>query len=249
MTRIGVHADRGRARLTLTGGAIAPRVIRSDETGARIGLVATEALLLGGDHIDIEIDVGPGCWLDVVETAGTVAYDADGVQSSWAVRINVAARGVLLWAGEPFVVSRGANVRRHTTIDLADGAVACLRETLVLGRSGESGGAIRSSMTVRRSTQALLEEDLDLTDVEVRQLPGILGSARVIDTAMMLGLRAPASALLGQGRRFDLDGPGSVARFLGSTLIASPVGPVMASWSAAAMDHSGSAAPRTSVTG
>jgi urease accessory protein len=83
VTRIGVEAAQGRARLTLTGGALAPRVIRVDESGARIGLVATEALLLGGDHIDIEIDVGPGAWLELVETAGTVAYDAGHVQSSW----------------------------------------------------------------------------------------------------------------------------------------------------------------------
>ena len=78
MTRIGVQAAPGRARLTLTGGPIGPRVLRVAENGARIGLVATTALLLGGDHIDIEIDVGPGAWLELVETAGTVAYDADG---------------------------------------------------------------------------------------------------------------------------------------------------------------------------
>ena len=52
------------------------------ETGARVGLVATTALLLGGDHVEIDIDVGPGAWLEVVEIAGTVAYDADGVASS-----------------------------------------------------------------------------------------------------------------------------------------------------------------------
>ena len=242
MTRIGVHADRGRARLTLTGGAIAARLIRADETGARIGLVATEALLLGGDHIDIEIDVGPGCRLELVETAGTVAYDANGVPSSWTVRIRVGAGGVLLWAGEPFVVSHGANVLRRTSIDLADGAVACLRETLVLGRSGETGGAIRSRMSVRRSERALLEEDLDLTDLQARQLPGILGSARVIDSAVLLGMRAPILPGLSQGQRFDLDGPGSVARSLGSTLVASPIGAVSTQWSEAVLNQAVSAA-------
>jgi urease accessory protein len=217
-------------------------VIRADGTGARIGLVATEALLLGGDQIDIEIEVGPGCWLELVETAGTVAYDANGVSSSWTVRIRVGAGGVLLWAGEPFVVSHGANVRRRTVIDLDEGAVACLRETIVLGRTGETGGAIRSHMSVRRSQKTLLEEDLDLTDIGVRRLPGILGSARVIDSAILLGMRAPVIPELHSGQRFDLDGPGSVARSLGSTLVASPVGAVSRQWSVIALDQTVSAA-------
>lgn len=242
MTRIGVHADGGRARLTLTGGAIAPRVIRVDGTGARIGLVATEALLLGGDHIDIEIEVGPHCWLELVETAGTVAYDAGGVPCSWTVRIRVGVGGVLLWAGEPFVVSHGANVHRRTVIDLDGGAIACLRETLVLGRSGETGGAIRSQLSVRHSLRTLLEEDLDLGDIENRRLPGILGSARVIDTAILLGMRAPMLPASSRGQRFDLDGPGSVARSLGTSLVASSIGAVSAHWSAAALARTVSAA-------
>ncbi len=41
VTRIGVQAAPGRARLTLTGGPISPRLLRVAEDGARIGLVAT----------------------------------------------------------------------------------------------------------------------------------------------------------------------------------------------------------------
>jgi len=78
VTRIGVHAADGRARLTLTQGPISPRILRVTDNGARIGLVATQALLLGGDHVQLDIEVGPGAWLELVETAGTVAYDADG---------------------------------------------------------------------------------------------------------------------------------------------------------------------------
>jgi urease accessory protein len=242
VTRIGVEAAQGRARLTLTGGALAPRVIRVDESGARIGLVATEALLLGGDHIDIEIDVGPGAWLELVETAGTVAYDAGHVQSSWTVRIRIGDGGVLVWVGEPFVISQGANVRRQTTIDLTERAVACLRETLVLGRTGEIGGAIRSRMSVRHAGRQLLAEDLDLTDPEVRQLPGLIGTTRVIDTVSLLGMRPPAIPELPAGRRFDLDGPGSLARSLGTTLSASPIGPVLTAWRNAALRQAVSAA-------
>ena len=103
--------------------------------------MATTALLLAGDDVDIEIDVGAGCRLDLVDIAGTVAYDArrrptDDRRSSWSVRIQVAAGGVLTWHGEPFVAADGSEPHRSTAVDLAGGGIVCLRETLVLGRSG-----------------------------------------------------------------------------------------------------------------
>ena len=234
MTRIGVQAAPGRARLTLTGGPISPRMLRVAADGARIGLVATTALLLGGDQIDIEIDVGPGAWLEIVETAGTVAYDAAGVESSWTVRITVADGGVLIWAGEPFVAATGANVRRDTSIELGAGAVACLRETLVLGRTGEIGGAIRSTLSARQRGTELLIEDLDLTDPYARGLPGLIGDGRVLDTVALLGMRAPKAPELMPANRFELDGAGTVARCLTTTFAASLLAPVSAAWQMAA---------------
>lgn len=238
MTRIGVQAAPGRARLTLTGGPISPRTLQVAADGARIGLVATTALLLGGDHVDLDIDVGPGAWLEIVETAGTVAYDAEGVESSWTVRIRVADSGLLIWAGEPFVIAHGANVRRRTSIELRAGAVALLRETLVLGRSGETGGAIRSTLSVRLEEKELLIEDLDLTDHGLRELPGLIGEARVLDTVVLLGMRAPAEPVLPAGSRFELDGPGTLARGLTATFAASSLASVSAAWQIAARTRS-----------
>ncbi len=241
MTSIGVHAADGRARLSLTQGPISPRILRVADNGARIGLVATTALLLGGDHVELDIDVGPGAWLELVETAGTVAYDSGGAPSSWTVTIRVAAGGVLVWSGEPFVVAHGANVARSTSIDLGEAAVACIRETLVLGRSAETGGAIRSTMLARRTPADsphpvdILREDLDLTDPTIRGLPGLLGDTRIIDTVCLLGRCAPAEPAVPAGQRFDLDGPGSLARSLGTTLAASGLATIMTGWADAAL--------------
>ncbi len=243
MTRIGVQVAPDRARLALTGGPISPRVIAVSESGARVGLVATTALLLGGDHVEIEIDVGPGAWLELIETAGTVAYDADGLASSWTVSIRVADGGLLIWSGEPFVVARGANVRRDTSIELGTGAVVCLRETLVLGRTGETGGALRSTLSVRqhdpaaKSDQEILMEDLDLTDADVRSLPGLIGGARVLDTVVLLGINAPKTPELNPGNRFELDGAGTIARCLTATFAASPLAAISAAWQMAAHDR------------
>jgi len=234
VTRIGVQAAPDRARLTLTQGPISPRVLRVTDSGASIGLVATTALLLGGDHIEFDIEVGPGAWLELVETAGTVAYDAGGVESSWTVRVRLSKGAVLVWAGEPFVIAHGANVRRHTTVDLSRDAVALLRETLVLGRTGEIGGVVRSTMSVRRSGEQLLLETLELA-VD-RELPGVIGGVRVIDSVAMVGTRAPTQPELAAGDRFELDGPGTIARYLGSSVAASPLSPVTNTWRSVLLD-------------
>jgi urease accessory protein len=230
VTRIAVDPAPGRARVTHTPGPVAARVQRVDEHGARVALVATTALLLGGDEVEFDVRVGAGGWLDIVETAGTIAYDAQGVASRWTVRAQVAEGARLTWAGEPFVIADGADVHRVTTIDLATHATACLRETLVFGRVGEQGGALRATTRVLLEDAELLVEDLDLAGPDVRRLPGVLGSCRVIDTILALGHRAPDTPDLPVGTRYELAGPGTVARVLTTETDRSGLGAVWRPW-------------------
>jgi urease accessory protein len=209
---------------------VAARVQRVDADGARVALVASTALLLGGDHVEFDVRVGPGGWLDVVETAGTVAYDARGAASRWTVRARLGPGARLTWNGEPFVIADGANVHRVTDIELAAGATACLRETLVFGRAGEAGGALRSATRVRLDETDLLVEDLDLTDPGVRSGPGALGACRVIDTVLLLGVAAPAVPALPAGMRYDLAGPGAIARVLAADTGRSGLDAVWPAW-------------------
>jgi urease accessory protein len=231
VTRIAVDPAPGRARVTLTPGPIAARVQRVDQAGARVALVATTALLLGGDRVELDVRVGPGGWLDIVETAGTVAYEAPAAPSGWVIRAQVGAGARLTWSGEPFVVADGADVHRVTDIDLAAGAAACLRETLVFGRVGEAGGALRSWTRVRHDGAELLVEDLDLRDAAARSAPGRLGTARVIDSVLLLGAAAPPLPAIPAQVRYDLAGPGTIARVLAGDTDRSGLDPVWRAWS------------------
>jgi len=239
VTLIAVDPAPGRARVRHTPGPVAARVQRVDERGARIALVATTALLLGGDHVEFDVRVGPGAWLDIVETAGTVAYDAQGAASGWTVRADVAEGGTLTWSGEPFVVADGANVVRATSIDLAADATACLRETLVFGRVGEAGGALRATTRVRHTGAELLVEDLDLPDATTRRLPGMLGRCRVIDTVLLSGASPPATPRLLAGTRYDLARLGAVARVLDTDTDRSGLDAVWRDWSERTRQHAG----------
>lgn len=154
VTRVGVRRVAGRVRCELRPGALSPRVLSTGPGTARVALVATRALLLGGDRVRVEVHVGEGVELELVEVSGTVAYAGRGRSASWDVDVRVDAGGLLLWDAAPFVVADGADVERSTRVSLADGGargargVALLRETLVLGRSGEEGGRLRTRTRV-----------------------------------------------------------------------------------------------------
>lgn len=208
-TRVAVTAGSPRARVDLVVGALAPRLIDRSENYARVALTAAGMILLGGDRVRIEVQVGPGCTLDLVDVGGTVAYPTQATASQWLIDAHVAEGGVLLWQGLPFVVAEGADVRRRTDIHLGVGATVLLRETLVLGRHGEVGGRVRSEMHVADADGPLLVEHLEV-DAHAPE-PGVLSDHRVFDSVIAIGASPPATrgALV-------LETPGAIARYLGA---------------------------------
>lgn len=213
-TVVAVECDasgRHLARELRPGAFLAPRPLLPCTGRTRIALVGTRAGLLAGDELSLRISVGPGARLELVEPAGLVAYDHRGGTSRWRARVDIAEGGELTWHGLPFVVSTGADVERSMDARLASGARMLWRDTLVLGRSGERGGRVRATTRVTYEGRDLLVEELDLTDPDVRELPGILGPNRVIGSVTALGA-TPAGP--SHPYRMDLAGPGAQVRLL-----------------------------------
>lgn len=190
VTRIEVHRRDGRATCTFGRGHLVARRIDAPDGRVRVALMATVALLLAGDDVRIEVVVGAGVDLEIVEITGTVAYDMRGGSATWDVDIRVEDGGLLVWPGLPFVVSDGADVRRSTTIALEGTGQALLRETFAFGRSGETGGDLRVSTTATAGGRPLLVEDLDLRRAH-RAEPAVMGAARCLDAVTVLGTRLP----------------------------------------------------------
>ena len=226
-TVVQVRRERGRLRTALRGGLLRPQLLHGRPDRCRVGLLASTALLLGGDGVELEVEVGPGATLDLVDVAGTVAYDGRGAPAAWRVGVRVADGGRLRWAGEPFVVADGADVTRSLALDVADGGRALLRETLVLGRSGQTGGRLRSRTSVARGERPVLVEDTVLDPAEHRRLPGMLGELRVLDTLLAVGeeLAVPPPGPTGhRATRFALAEPGCwLGRALLPDLASSPL--------------------------
>ena len=199
-----------------TPGALRALRLHGPPEACRVALVATTALLLGGDSVELEVRLGPGARLELSDVAGTVAYHGRGRPASWSARVKLDVGAQLVYAGQPFVVADGAEVSRSLSVDAAAGASALIRDTLILGREGEVGGCVRNRTVVRRERVELLVEDQHL-EPRTRSRPGLLGTARVIDSLLALGVDpgpVPAGAV-----RFALLEPGStLTRFLGRSL-------------------------------
>jgi urease accessory protein len=162
-TRIaaGAASPAGGVRVSAAGGAFRVMTLRSSAWAARVALVPDRALLLAGDRVRIEVAVEAGTRLELVETAGTVAYDMRGGGAAWDVDVTVADGATLVWEGLPLVVAAGANVSRSTTVALRGDAAFRQRETVVLGRYGEPPGSLSAVTRITRDAHPLLVEELD----------------------------------------------------------------------------------------
>ncbi len=218
LTRITVDGDR----VGLRHGQLRAQRLGDRDGWVRIGLLATTALLLGGDEVEIEVSVGEGMRLDLFDIAGTVAYNGRGRPAAWHVRIELADGAKLRYRGEPFVMADGADVRRTLRVELAGTAGLGLRETLILGRAGELGGRLRSETRLRIADLDVWVEDQLLDPDGDRRRPGMLGDRRVLDSMIMVGTETVAAPRGAVGYAL-VDGRGSIVRYLGTELAASPV--------------------------
>lgn len=235
-------------RTELVVGGLAPRLIRKDERSAHIGLVAAEMLLLAGDRVDIHVSVGAGCLLRIQDIGGTVAYprrdsrapEHPEEMAQWNIHVDLGPGAVLLWEGLPFIASETAQVLRSTRVNLGQGAVAVIRETLVLGRHREQGGRVRSRLEVHEAAGPVLVEEVvaDGTDQE----PGVLGAHRILDQVLAVGFR-PQEA---EGD-LALYAPGAISRHLGAETHASPLKDVFSRWSERAEVAQASTLPATAT--
>ena len=194
-TRIVVERAGERHRVFARPGLIRAQTIRNDARSCRIGLLATtRAAARRRPAWRSRWRWVLGRPLELFDVAGTVAYHGRGRPAAWHTTARVAAGGTLRWSGEPFVVADGADVQRTLDLDLDAAATLRLRETLVLGRSGEVGGRLRNRTGIRVGGEPVLLEDQLLDPAGLRGHPGMLGDRRVIDTVITVGGPAPSHA-------------------------------------------------------
>ncbi len=149
---------------------------------------------------------------------------------------------IVFWVSMDFMT-------RTLTGSVADGGRLLLRESLVLGRHGQRGGALTSRVRLTHAGRAAVAEDLDLRDTgdlpapgdgcgphgacATRDLPGVLRGHRVLDQVLALGWTPPTGPDAEEASgatRLELARPGTLARWSGVAGHDSPIGDLAEAW-------------------
>jgi urease accessory protein len=180
---VAVAETAGVTRLPVLSSQV-PLVLR--RTPDAVYVVGGAAGPIGGDELALRISVGAGAFLRVRTAAASIALPGpDGLESVLRVTVEVGAGARLEYLPEPVVVSAGA---RHATIirvTLAEGASLLLRDELLLGRHGETGGASRTELRVSYAGRPLLRQSLAVSGTDTADLgPAVLAGHRGVGTLL-----------------------------------------------------------------
>lgn len=153
---------------------------------ARVCLAAGAAGPMGGDEITVDVDVGTGSTLVLIEASATLLLPGhDDARSVLRVRARVAPGATLVWLPEPMIASRACHHVNDVTVDLDGDARLFLREELLLGRRGEGCGRLRQKVRVRRDGRAMYAQDLCLGADSTRS-SAVLGEHRAVGSILLV---------------------------------------------------------------
>lgn len=163
-------------------------------------LVNTGGGVVGGDSLDIEVEIGAGASALVTAQAAEKIYRSWGppARVSSALVVGPAAR--LEWLAQETILFDGARLDRRLDVDLAEGAELLAGEILVFGRRarGETmrSGALRDRWSVRREGARVWDDALILDDLDeaILDKPALFSGARASAT-LVCAVAEPKKAL------------------------------------------------------
>jgi urease accessory protein len=164
-----------------------PLVLR--RTPEAVYLVGGAAGPIGGDRLDLRITVRAGAFLRLRSAAASIALPGlDGLESVLSVSVTIEAGGRLEYLPEPVVIAEGARHATVFTVALAAGASLLLRDELLLGRHGESGGSARSVLRADYAGRPLLRHAVEVSGTDpVSGGPAVLAGHRAYGALLRAG--------------------------------------------------------------
>lgn len=200
-------ASPGRGPRIECSGGLAARRTRPDT----VHLISAAATPLGGDAIAIRIVVEAGARLRVRSVAATVVLPGATTaqsHSSWDLEVD----GELDLDVEPTVVAGGSHHLAGTRLRLGSGSRARVRESVQIGRTGESQGYWSGALHADVDGTPLLRHRVELGGGTV--VDDDLGSPR----ACISELRYPQTSFEGPGTVLELAAGGCLATWQGERL-------------------------------
>ena len=163
------------------------RQVQADEHDVcALCLVGSAAGPLAGDEYRLHLDVDPLARATLRAAGASIAQDRGGHDSSMRLSAHVGAGAFLDADPGALIVCKGSRVDVSVELQLAPDAHLQWRETVVLGRTGDSEpGAATISWEVRRGERPLLRQRVDLSDPVWRDW--LLGGCHVLSSVLLVG--------------------------------------------------------------
>ncbi|WP_433326040.1 urease accessory protein UreD [Spirillospora sp. CA-294931] len=201
--RAAVTAEGTRLTRLRSDGPLALRA-----TPDAVYLVGAAAGPLGGDRLELDIDVRPGARLSVRSAATAVALPGPG-QSRMTVRATVGEGAHLDFHPEPTVAAARCDHRAEAFVALAPGATLRWCEEVVLGRHREPPGRHTGRLDVMLDGVPLLRHELRLDVPSSYATAAVLGGATAVGGVLLVGPDLPTEPRVTAGvSALPLAGPG-----------------------------------------
>ena len=191
---------------------------------AEVHLVGGAAGPLGGDRLELRIEVGPGAALRVRTVAASIALPGPtGERSRVEIHALVAAGGRLEWLPEPLIAATGCDHEVMSTVELANGADLVWRDEIVCGRHGERPGDVRQTTRIRLAGRTLYHHELCVgPGAPGWDGPAVLHTANATGTLVVVDPRwsdsglPPPAVTATTAALMPLEGPAAVAIAVGA---------------------------------
>ena len=226
---LGLAFERRADRTVLTGRRFtlplqALEPVDLDGTGAATLLVLNPTGgVLGGDHLETRVELGPGSHVCLSTPSATRVYRSAGEASVQHVILRVGEGARLEYVPDHVIPSPGARLVQSVEVEMAPGASAVLCDAWAVGRAARGEAwlfdLLDSSIIVRDSEGLLFKDRLILRGVEGW---GGLGAAEGMAYVATVACLSPMHARLddlASSLSTLLDGSGLEAR-AGVTMLA-----------------------------
>jgi urease accessory protein len=154
--------------------------------------------ICGGDHLHIDVDVGPDAQALLTTPGAGKWYRSAGPQAEQQVHIKVGAGGTAEWLPQESIVFDAAQARMRTTVELEEGARYIGVETLCLGR--RASGETFSRGTLQLATDIRLDGKLLW-----RERGRIEGGSALLDSPIGLAGFTVCSTIIAAGAEVDAE--------------------------------------------
>lgn len=161
--RVDLRVERQGIAVLREDGSAKCRMPRGSDTAI---LINSSGGLAGGDTQTVTASAGTGAQLALTTQAAERVYRSLGPAADVTVTLSAEKGASLQWLPQETILFEGAALRRHISVDLADGATFLAVEPLIFGRT-ERGEQIShlhlsDSWDVRYSGQLIHAERLSL---------------------------------------------------------------------------------------